>query len=149
MSTEQSEIRFTRIWSDDDVLELGISVCDGHSKFVVDCYVGINWPFEIRESLRVFRTRVHGGLLDLKAGEFGLEYANGAFSARLHFKAPGVLYVSTNQQSDHFEFKGNKVTTEARFYLRSEPILLDRFMGEVGALENSNGRVAILTCISK
>jgi hypothetical protein len=140
------EIRFTRIWSDDDLLEQRIEVCDGRSHFSIDSYVGVDWPSDVMKSLLVFRNHVHGGLFDLKTGEFGLEYASGAFLARMHFAPPGTLYVSTIQQSDHFEYKGNRVASEARLFLKTEPVLLDRFIEELDHLRISSEAIATLTC---
>jgi hypothetical protein len=141
------EVRFTRIWSDDDLLELRIDVCDGRSHFSIDSYVGTEWPAEIKSSLLVFRDHVHGGIFDLKAGEFGPEYANGAFVARMHFAPPGILNVSTVQQSDYFEYKGTKVASEARLFLRTEPVLIDRFIEELDRLSSSSEAVATLACM--
>jgi hypothetical protein len=141
------EIRFTRIWSDEDLLELRIEVSDGRSHFSIDTYVGVDWPSEVKKSLLVFRDHIHGGIFDLKAGEFGPEYASGAFVARMHFAPPGTLNVSTLQQSAYFEYKGSKVASEAKLFLKTEPVLLDRFIEELDRLSSSSEAVAILACM--
>lgn len=141
------EVRFTRIWSDEDSLELRIEVRDGRSHFSIDAYVGVDWPSEVKKSLLVFRDHIHDGIFDLKVGELGPEYASGAFVARMHFAPPGTLNVSTVQQSDHFEYKGNKVASEAKLFLKTEPVLLDRFIEELELLNSPSETIAVLSCI--
>src|SRR5205814_6708344 len=83
------------------------------------------------EKLSTFKTHIHGGLLDLRFGEFGCEYANGAFHARLHFSKPGRLYITCLQESEFKEFGRKSVASCATMYLSSEPALLDRFIEEL------------------
>lgn len=134
------------IWFDDDVLELRVEVCDGRSLFSCDAYVSRSWPQDTVGALSIFREQVHGGIFDLRAGEFGIEYANGAVLARLHFRAPGTLFVSAHLQSEFTEFKGSQVASEARLYLRSEPVLLDRFIEELRVLGQGTRNDATLPC---
>jgi hypothetical protein len=85
-----------------------------------------------RENLvRTFKTHVHGGLLDVRFGEFGCEYAKGAFHARFHFPKPGRLYITSEQESEFHEFGRKTVASCATMYLSSEPALLDRFIEEL------------------
>ena len=81
--------------------------------------------------LATFKDHVHSGLLDLRFGEFGPEYARGAFHARLHFPKPGRLYLTCRQQSSFEDFTITKVASEATLYLKTEPALLDRFIDEL------------------
>ena len=84
-------ISFTKIWSDEDMIELRIDVSDGASLFSNQVYVGYLHLSEAVSQLDTFRD--HGGLLDMRFGEFGPEYANGAFHARFHFPKPGKLFI--------------------------------------------------------
>ena len=140
-------LQFTRIWSDDDLLELRVAAFDGRSTFSVDVYVPLDWPEEIKTSLLVFRRHVHGGILDLKAGEFGPEYASGALLARLHYVAPGSLFVSISLQGEFQKYKNTEVASEAKMYLRSEPVLLDRFIEAVSELKVKDGSSVELECV--
>jgi hypothetical protein len=140
-------LQFTRIWADDDLLELTVRAFDGRSKFSVDVYVPRDWPEEIKTSLLVFRTHVHGGIFDLKAGEFGPEYASGALLARLHYVAPGSLFVSISLQGEFQKYKTTEVASEAKMYLRSEPVLLDRFIDAVSELKVKDGASVELECV--
>ena len=140
-------IQFTRIWSDDDMLELRASACDGMSMFSIDTYVGIDWPDETVKMLTRFREQIHGGIAELELGSFGPEYASGAFFARLHFHMPGKLFISVALQSDFQKYKNTEVASEAKLYVRSEPILLDRFIEELARLKVSDNSVASLECI--
>jgi hypothetical protein len=137
-------IRVVKQWSDEDVIDLRFEVCDGRSLFVNTAYASVGWIGDAVNALRTFGRQIHGGIYDLKAGEFGLEFANGAFLARLHFPKPGRLFISTHQQSDYSDFKGSHVASEARLFLMSEPVLLDRFIEELGALNRGEREDATL-----
>jgi hypothetical protein len=128
-------IHFTKVWFDDDVIELKIDVSDGISSFSNRVYVGYSALTDVVTELGVFKDRVHGGLLDIQFGKFGPEYANGAFHARLHFSKPGRLYITSKQQSEFGEFSVTQVASEATLYLKTEPALLDNFISELRSLE--------------
>ncbi len=142
-----SHISMKKIWNDDDVTELTIKVCDGKSTFANDVYIGFNKLETLIQDLNIFRKQVYGGLYNVKFGEFGPEYANGGFHARLHFYQPGKLVISTYQQSDFEDFSMNKVASEARMFLKTEPILLDNFITELKALNLATSDEATLVCI--
>jgi hypothetical protein len=139
-------ISISKIWSDDDVIELRIVVTDVTSSFSNTVYIGHEQLGELTKELNVFRTHIYGGLKDIRFGEFGPEYANGAFHARLHFRVPGRLYVSTHQQSDFTSFSVGEVASEAKMSLVSEPVLLDNFIAELGGLANGAREDATLEC---
>jgi hypothetical protein len=142
----QKGISISKIWSDDDLVELCIAVTDRASSFSNTVYLGHGQLVELAEQLRNFRDHIHGGIKDIRFGEFGPEYANGAFHARLHFRSPGKLYVSTHQQSEFTSFSVGEVASEAKMYLVSEPVLLDNFISELGALANGAREHALLEC---
>jgi hypothetical protein len=124
-------IRIARIWSDDDMVELTIEVVDVTSRFANRVYVGFGHLADTIAKLDTFKTHVHGGLLDVRFGEFGCEYAKGAFHARFHFPKPGRLYITSEQESEFHEFGRKTVASCATMYLSSEPALLDRFIEEL------------------
>jgi len=140
------EISIEKVWFDDDLIELKISICNGKSLFTNKVYVGSHQILELVNSLNIFKNHYYGGLKDILLGQFGREYANGAFSARLHFPKPGPLYIATHQQSEHFEFKGQEEASEAKMYLKTEPVLLDNFIQELKGLSNGINDVATLVC---
>ena len=142
----KSYLRLTRIWSDDDLLELRVAASDGHSTFTTDAYVSVSWPRETMEALLVFGKHIYGGIYDLKAGAFGPEYAGGALQARLHYETPGRLFVSVTLQGEYQKYKNTDVASEAKLYMRSEPALLDRFAAELLALTVEEGSLAELEC---
>lgn len=121
-------IRIARIWSDDDMVELTIEVADGSSRFTNRVYVGFGQFADVIANLDTFKMQIHGGLFDLRFGEFGCEYANGAFHARFHFPKPGRLYITCQQESEFAEFGRKTVASCATMYLVSECALLDRFI---------------------
>lgn len=140
----KSGIEIEKIWFDDDVIELSVQVSDGISVFVNKVYIGIGVLEDLIKDLNVFREHVHGGLYDIKFGEFGPEYANGGFLARLHFHVPGKLYISTYQQSDFEDFSKNSVASEAKLYLKTEPVLLDNFIYQLKSLNSGANDRAVL-----
>ena len=127
-------IRITRLWFDVDVVELRICVSDGTSSFSNDVYVDHDTFKEAVSSLQMFRNHSHGGLLNLQFGEFGPEFAKGAFHARFQLLMPGRLFVTCRQESGFEEFANKKVASKATLYVKSEPVLLDRFIEEMVAL---------------
>jgi len=140
------QLKIQKIWNDDDIEELFIEVSDGRSTFCNEVYGSLGQVQELVKGLIIFREQVHGGLFDIKLGEFGIEYANGGFQARLQFKEPGSLYIATYQQADFKEFPNNKMASEARFYLSTEPVLLDNFISDLTALNAGAKDEAILVC---
>lgn len=137
-------IRISGIWSDDDVVEPRIQVSDGTSIFTNQVYVGHSALEDAVASLLAFKDQAHGGLFNLHFGEFGPEYANGAFHAGLHFPVPGRLFVSCHQESAYAEFANREVASRATLYVKSEPALLDRFIAELHALAAGNSEDAYL-----
>ncbi|MHB8901220.1 MAG: hypothetical protein ACYC6Y_20925, partial [Thermoguttaceae bacterium] len=91
----------TKVWFDDDVVELRIDVSDGSSLFSTKVFVGHAALDATVADLARFRDAVHGGLYDIRFGKFGPEYASGAFAARLHFARPGRLYLTCNMESGY------------------------------------------------
>ncbi len=140
-------IRMMRIWSDEDMIELRIDVSDGVSLFSNKVYVAYSTLTETIADLNSFKDDVHGGLLDIRFGEFGPEYASGAFHARFHFPSPGRLHVTCKQQSDFCDFSIENVASKATLYLKSEPVLLDRFLASIGRLVTENDATAYLEAI--
>lgn len=137
-----------RLWSDEDVLMLSFQVCDGKSIFVSEAYAALNWGTTSANSLKTFGPRVHGGIVDLEAGNDGPEFASGAFRARFHWFRPTALLISTTQQGDFLEFKRNQVAAEAKMFLRTETGLLDRFVAALPVLDRGDGTEAVLECVS-
>lgn len=127
-------IQIRKVWFDDDVVELQIDVSDGVSSFSNRVYVGHADLADTVARLDAFREHLHGGLLDIRFGEFGTEYANGAFQGRFHFPKPGRLFITCQQESEYAQFADKTVASCATMYLQSEPALLDRFVGELRGL---------------
>ena len=127
-------IYFKKIWFDADILELKIESFDSNSLFSNRVYIGHREIDDLIAGLNTFRDQVHGGIYDIQFGEFGPEYANGAFHARLHFQMPGKLYVTVNAQSEFEQFGIKNIASEATLYLITEPILLDNFIAELKLL---------------
>lgn len=140
-------MHFLRMWADDDIVELKVRVCDGTSSFTNQVYVGHAAFEEAVSSLLAFKDHVHGGLLDLRLGEFESDYANGAFHARFHFPVPGRLFVSCEQESEFEKFAEKDVASRPSMYLKSEPALLDRFICEFRAVVAGKREEAYLEAI--
>lgn len=134
----KSGISFTKIWFDDDMVELRVRVSNEQSVFVNEVYVGHQQLTDLVADLNRFKTHVHGGIYDISFGSFGPEYAHGSFHARLHFQERGILFVTVKSQSDFQDFGKKNVACEATLYLRTEPALLDNFIGEMK--EMSDGK---------
>lgn len=140
-------IRIATRWSDEDVLQLRCEVSDGASTFVNSAYASLDWYVESAAALQNLGGQIYGGIYDLVAGTPGPEFAGGAFLARFHWHTPSRLYISTRQESDHFEFKDAHVVSTAKLFLRTEPALLDRFISELRATGAGQREEATLECV--
>ena len=141
-----SGISFNKIWFDEDLIEFEISISDGVSLFCTKVYVGHQTFDELIADLNRFKSQIYGGICDLRLGEFGPEYASGAFHARLHFHKPGRgrLFITVSAQSEWSEFTETKVASQATLYLTSEPALLDNFIEELKRLHEGKENEATL-----
>ena len=129
------------------MMELRIEVSDGASLFCNQVYVGYADFSDAVSQLDTFKDHIHGGLLDMRFGEFGPEYASGAFHARFHFPQPGKLYITSKQQSGFEDFGRKNVASEATLYLKTEPVLLDNFLEQLKALNSKKRDDAFLETI--
>ena len=145
-----SQIRIREVWRDedaDDLRRLAVTVDDGTSSFTSEVYVVDAALAEAVEGLDRFRHQIHGGIFDLRLGEFGPEFAGGAFHARLNFAAPGRLFITTRQESEFMDRPtGGSAAATARLYLRSEPALLDRWIDQLRNMV-AQGSEAVLECV--
>ena len=148
MSNSKAFINIKKIWSDNDMVELMINVSDGTSCFCNSVYVGHLGLQDVVKSLDSFKQKIHGGIYDMKFGEFGPEFANGGFVARLNFQPSGKLDISVSMQSEYKDFTKCKVASEARLYLRTEPALLDNFVAQLRSVSKRNIDEAVLECSS-
>jgi hypothetical protein len=145
----KSFISFKKIWEDDDMVELTISISDGKSLFQCDVYVAHQTMTEIVNELGVFKNHVYGGLYDLRFGEFGPEYANGAFHTRFEFhrSGNGKLSITAKAESEWDDFTHTKVASNATLYLRTDPALFDNWLRELTSLSNGVSAEASLECL--
>ncbi len=143
----KSGIQFIKNWFDIDLIELKIEVSDGISLFSNRVYISHETLPDMISDLNVLRDHIHGGLLDIRLGEFGPEYANGAFHARFHFQQLGKLYITCRQQSRFEKFPLREVANEATIHLKTEPVLLDNFIVGLKALSNGNSEEAYLESV--
>lgn len=128
----------TKIWFDEDLVELRVEASDGSSFFSSQVYVAHSDLAETVAGLARFKTHVHGGIFNIRMGEFGPEYASGALHVRLHFQKSGKINITCKLQGDFKEFSGTKVASEALLYLVTQPALLDEFID--GLTELSAGK---------
>ncbi len=139
-------IYFKNIWSDDDMIELKITVDDGNSQFTNKVYVGYQQLEQVLKILNMLREQAYGGIANIEFGEFGPKYANSAFCAQIHFSERGKIYISIRMQSEYFNFGASEVASEVHLYLLSEPALLDNFIDEFKIIKEIESSVR-LECI--
>jgi hypothetical protein len=140
-------LQFTKIWFDEDMVELKVDVSDGTSFFSNKVYVGYSLLTNMVSQLDTFKDHVHGGIFDMRFGEFGPEYANGAFHARFHFAKPGKLYITCKQQAEFRDFGRKNVASEAVIFLQTELAPFDNFIREFKSLEEKHREDAHLETI--
>lgn len=142
-------ISIEKVWSDDDVMEFEITASDGSSQFCTKVYTGHENLKSMVADLHRFKDEWHGGIYDMEFGKFGPEFANGAFQARLHFnpEGRGGLFITVRAESDWRPFSKTEVASRATLYLKSEPGLLDRFVGELRGLSSGTRDNAVFECV--
>jgi hypothetical protein len=139
-------ITLRKVGSDDDPMLLEISSSDGRSLFCNSAYAAYNSLKELIGGLRNFRNHMHGGLYNIRFGDFGPEYAGGAFEARLHFQVPGKLFVTVRAESEWEPYKRAEVASSATLYMKSEPVLLDDFIEALRKLDGGESDEASFLC---
>lgn len=137
-------LKFIKRCADEDMVTLRAEVCDGASLFATDIYVGHQHLRDTARELDRFRTHIHGGLYNLRFGEFGCEYASGAINARFHFRSRGKLLINVAAQAEFRDFEDRRLASEARLYLVSEPALLDEFVLALSAFSEGQSAEAEL-----
>jgi len=137
-------ITIKKVWSDSDLVEFEITSSDGMSTFRNKVYAGHQAVEDLVKDLGVFRNHLHGGLYNMSFGEFGPEYASGAFTARLHFYKPSRLAITVQAESEWHEFKKAEVASRITLHLHSEPVLLDNFIESLKSLESGKTNEASL-----
>ena len=130
-------IYLSKVWFDNDVVELRVECSDGTSLFVTEVYAAHDLNGVVEE-LSTFKNHVHGGIYDLVLADFGPEFGGGAFHARLHYQSRGQIFITVRAQSRFEEFGIKTVASEATLYLRTEPALLDNFIAELEELKSGN-----------
>jgi len=140
-------IKLAKIWADDDMLELRVQICDGRSVFVNQIYVGHRHLAEAVLGLDRFKDQVHGGLFNLRFGEFGPEYASGALDVRMHFRKQGKVLLRVLAESEFSDFDGREIASDATLHLLSEPALLDNFVAAIRMLSEGSREHAELEAI--
>jgi hypothetical protein len=138
-----------KVWSDDLVVEFEITTSDGWSQFCVRAYVGHKHLETVVADLDRFKSQVYDGIYDIEFGKFGPEFANGAFLARLHFypEGRGGLFITVRTESDWRPFSKTEVASRATLNLKSEPALLDRFIGELRRIYSGTQDNATFECV--
>ena len=85
----------------------------------------------------------------MRFGEFGPEYASGAFHARFEFhqSGKGKLSITAKGESDWDDFTHTKVASNATLYLRTEPALFDNWLKALNSLKKGANDEVVLECI--
>lgn len=140
-------IEVTKVWSDDDLVELEFRVSDGESLVVNRVYVAHEQLAESAAALARFNDPGNGGEFELSFGVFGPEVASGAFCGHFRYFAPGRLLVTCVQEREFRKFESLNLANSATTHLRSEPALLQRFATELRALAAGMDDEAFLEAI--
>jgi hypothetical protein len=136
----------TKIWEDDDMIEVTLAVSDGKSLFSTEIYVGHKLLEDTIGELDRFKTHVHGGLYDIEFGTFGPEFASGAARIRMHFHHMARICVSAFTESEFKDFSIKNVASRGEIYFYSEPALLDNFISELTSMSKHQSGSATLLC---
>jgi len=136
-------VRLSRVWRDNDMDELRVAVEGPDTGFAVTAYVGRSDFNNALKDLRSFAKAIHGGLCDVRFGDFGTEYANGAVHFRFHW-VEGRVFLTCRLQTAFDKFGRKEVADEALIHVRTEAALYDAFLAELGPfVERKRDEVAL------
>lgn len=139
-----SGISFTKIWEDDDLLEIRIEMGDGQFRFQNEVYAGHAQLSGFVAALDELRLHIHGGQYEMQFGEFGPQFGGGACQLIFHFDLQGRLFITVHLQSEFFERAGLQVANEGKFHLFSHPAQLDNFVRGLAAIRDRHSDNAVL-----
>lgn len=137
-------IYFTKIWSDDDLLELRIEINEGRFRFQTEVYTGHEQLGQFVLALEAFKGETPGSQYEFQFGEFDPQYAAGACHFLLKFNTRGMLIITAHLQSQFFDCDGKEVANESKLHLRSYPAQLDDFVRGLAAIHNQHSDSAVL-----
>ena len=123
-------LRLSRVWRDNDMDELRVAVEGPDTGFAVTAYVGRTDFDNALKELRSFAKAIHGGLCDVRFGDFGTEYANGAVHFRFHW-VEGQIFLTCRLQTRFDKFGRKELADEALIHVRTEAALYDAFLAEL------------------
>ena len=141
-------IKFNATWSDEDLTNLHVEICDGASLFATEIWVSHQQLRDTVAGLHVFKNQIRGGIFNLRFGEFGPEYASGALDVRLQFRKLAKILIQVSAQSGFTRFEDRELASEAKLYLVSEPALLDAFIDAFQAPSEGSSTEAVLEAFS-
>ena len=137
-------IKFTANWSDEDLIDLHVEICDDVSLFSTTIWVRHQQFRDTVAGLHVFKHQINGGIFNLRFGEFGAEYASGALDVRLQWRKLAKILILVSAQSGFTRFEDRELASEAKLYLVSEPALLDAFIDAFQAPGERSSTEAVL-----
>ena len=123
-------LTMARVWADEDMDEVRVAIEGPDAGFAINAYLGRTDQRDVLESLCRFAKQIYGGLCEVRFGEFGPEYANGAVHLRFHW-IDGQIYITCRLQA-HFDTFGRKeAADEALIHVGTEPALFDVFLASL------------------
>ena len=131
-------LRLTKLWQDEDMVELRTEVCDGSAFFTNQIYVGHQQLAKTVLELDTFKDQVHGGRYEFGFGVFGPEYGSGALKVLLQFRQLGNILVRVSAQSEFKDVGNERLASEVTLHFASEPALLDNFIVQLRALSGGH-----------
>jgi hypothetical protein len=126
--------------------ELRVAVEGPDTGFTINAYVGRTDFMKALQDLRLFAKAIHGGLCEVRFGEFGPEYANGTIHLRFHW-VEGRIYLTCRLQSDFHPFGRKEIADEALVHVGTEPALFDAFLAELAPFADRNRDEVVLELV--
>jgi hypothetical protein len=138
------EVRFSSLWSDNDVFKIRISVWNGEFGGSADTYVPLGGLKTAAAQLAGFPIN-SSDTRELQFGSFGPEFAGGA--VRMRFRCEDLAAHAIVELEIESERDGKGRVQSALLIARVEASAVDDFVASLQSLETESGGTAVLVLI--
>ncbi|MGV7207631.1 hypothetical protein ACLB1G_07235 [Oxalobacteraceae bacterium A2-2] len=144
----ETGLTLSRISVDDDYDQFEISITSECGCFRLFCYLTVKAILSFTDQLERYSFATDGDSLVLELGNLQAGYAGGGVRLVLNRKKNAKVVISVHGVAEMFQADGQILRPECRFYLQTEPVLIDNFVSHLRILLQRETDVACLETVS-